>query len=123
MPTATPAHAPAPAPDEIKHPGFLWLNSAACGELDDAAGPDGQDARSLFFVEAGHVISEETLNVCRGCPVRRECIIHAYLGRDGEPIAAGYMGGFSTGQRKSMTLIQALERAENDPPRPITRRK
>jgi hypothetical protein len=53
------------------------------------------------------------LNVCRSCPVRRECIIHAYKGGPGRtPITGRYMGGFSLGQRKAMTLEQALTRAE-----------
>lgn len=32
------------------------------------------------------------------------------------------MGGFSRGQRKAMTLEQALTRAEDDPPKPIRKR-
>lgn len=117
--------------DTIEHPGFEWLNRAACGDLADAleASSDADAAEEdnrvlgLFFVDAGHVISEETLNVCRACPVRRECIIHAYVGGpDASPITGGYIGGFSLGQRKTMTVEQALTRAENDPPKPIRRK-
>ncbi len=99
---------------ELGHPGFEWLNDAACLPLAEALEAEGKNPMSLFFVDAGHVISDETLNVCRrDCPVRRQCIRHSYVGGpDGGPIAGGYMGGFSLGQRKSLTLPQALERCD-----------
>ena len=90
---------------EITHPGLLWLDDGGCAQLEDDLADAKAEARAraeeageappdftgdngalgLFFVDAGHVISEETLNVCRACPVRRECIIHAYLGGPGTP--------------------------------------
>lgn len=88
---------------------MLWLNKAACFDKDV---PD-------FFVEAGHVITEESLNTCRGCPVRRECVIHAYTGGPAGPIIGGYYGGMSPGQRRDMTLEEALAFIEKDPPRPV----
>ena len=53
---------------------FSWLNRTACSEL----------TIGHFFVEAGHAISEDVLNVCRGCPVRMECLEHAELLGDGK---------------------------------------
>jgi hypothetical protein len=77
-----------------------WLNDANCKDLDI----------NDFFVEAGHVIEDATLNTCRSCPVRRECIIHAYS-RDSR---GGYFGGLSPGQRRDMDLDEALEYAKTD---------
>ena len=64
----------------------------------------------LFFVEAGHVANEATLAVCRRCPVRADCVEHAY--RVG--YTAGYFGGLSSGQRQRMTLEQALTAIRSD---------
>jgi hypothetical protein len=50
---------PTASPTDIPHPGFLWLDEAACGDLDESDEVAGS-ALSLFFVDAGHVISEET---------------------------------------------------------------
>lgn len=82
--------------------GLRWLNDAACAdlELDD------------FFVAAGHTISESVLNICRSCPVRRECVEHVYQ-RD---LDSGYFGGLSPSQRRSMSLEQALVFIKKDPP-------
>lgn len=114
-PTTPPGETPVPSVKTHTHPGFTWLDSAACGDLDDKS---GGKALALFFVDAGHVIDESTLNVCRGCPVRTECILHAYLGGpDNGPIVGGYMGGLSLGQRRHMTLDEALDKAKHDPPR------
>lgn len=73
---------------------FGWLDDAACADLD----------HEDFFVEAGHVIREDVLDVCRGCPVRRDCVTHAYKRK----IIGGYFGGFSPGQRREMSHAQAL---------------
>jgi hypothetical protein len=80
----------------------MWLDQAACAGLPIEA----------FFVQAGHVIDEEVLNVCRSCPVRLDCLRHAY-----NPvlnITGGYFGGMSPGQRREMTYEQALEFCERD---------
>lgn len=80
---------------------FTWLNKTACADL----------TIGHFFVEAGHAISEEVLNVCRGCPVRLQCLEHAYsMG-----IAGGYFGGMSPGQRRSYDIDQAKVFIANDP--------
>jgi hypothetical protein len=82
---------------------FTWLNDTACTDL----------TIGHFFVEAGHAISEEVLNICRGCKVRRECLEHAYsMG-----IGGGYFGGMSPGQRRSLNLTQARSFIESDPVR------
>jgi hypothetical protein len=84
--------------------GLRWLDDAACAEknIND------------FFVEAGHVISEEVLEVCRRCPVRRQCLEVAYDPRFN--ITGGYFGGLSPGQRREMDLDQALEFVATDLP-------
>ena len=104
------------AVDTIAASGLEWLDDAACADLDDACTAEGGSALGLFFVNAGHVIGAEALDMCqRKCPVRRECVVHAYTGLPGGlPIAGGYMGGFSLGQRKDMTLDQALALVEQD---------
>lgn len=81
-----------------------WLDEAACANLDV----------NDFFVQAGHVISEDVLNVCRGCPVREDCVRHAY--DEDLNITGGYFGGLSPGQRRSMSLEDALEFCRNDTP-------
>lgn len=80
-----------------------WLDDAGCADLQIAD----------FFVDAGHVISDDVLEVCRTCPVRVECITHSY----DHGISGGYFGGISPGQRRDMTLADALEYAKNDPPK------
>lgn len=87
----------------IEYGDLTWLDDAACADL----------APSDFFVEAGHVIDDAVLNTCRACPVRRDCVVHAYRRR----IIGGYFGGLSPGQRRGMTLRQALTHIAKDPPR------
>lgn len=90
-------------PVEVSVDRFSWLNSTACVDL----------TIGHFFVEAGHAISEDVLNVCRACPVRSECLDHAYqMG-----IGGGYFGGMSPGQRRNMNLTQARKFISNDPVR------
>jgi WhiB family redox-sensing transcriptional regulator len=69
---------------------LIWINEAACAGVPVDA----------FFVEAGRVIDEEILNVCRGCPVRKQCLEYAY--RRG--YTSGYFGGISPGARKALPL-------------------
>jgi hypothetical protein len=80
-----------------------WLNDSVCADM----------AVGDFFVEAGHIIDEKTLNVCRTCPVRRDCLTHAYRNR----IIGGYFGGLSPGQRRDMDIDTALVFISKDPPR------
>lgn len=79
-----------------------WLNDAACAKLPIES----------FFVQAGHIIDEEVLNVCRGCPVRIDCLQHAY--NPDLNITGGYFGGMSPGQRRDMTFEEALEFCATD---------
>lgn len=82
-----------------------WLEHALCADMEITD----------FFVEAGHTISQDVINVCRMCPVRVECVTHAYE----HHITGGYFGGISPGQRRDMDLKAALKYAERDvlPPR------
>mgnify|MGYP001057568829 CR=1 FL=1 len=96
-----------PALDELH-----WVQKAAC--ID--AGLDWPD----FFVEAGHSISEEVKAVCRACPVREECLRWAYM----QKLTAGYFGGISAGDRKKMTVEEAVRqiRVEQIADREVRRR-
>lgn len=80
-----------------------WLKDATCAS-DPAL-------HLLFFVDAGHSLSDEARAMCESCPVRKQCLSHSY-----EPVAytAGYFGGLSPSQRKSMSLTQALAFIEDD---------
>jgi WhiB family redox-sensing transcriptional regulator len=71
---------------------MLWLDEAACGNLP-------LEQLNMFFVEAGHAIAATTIAMCRRCPVRSECLEHAY----GNDIASGYFGGASPGQRRLLS--------------------
>jgi len=82
--------------------GDLWLDDAACSDLPVES----------FFVQAGHVIDEEVLNVCRECPVRLECLRHSY--NTELNITGGYFGGMSPGQRRTMELAEAEEYIRTD---------
>lgn len=88
-----------------------WLDDTACAEMGIES----------FFVQAGHVIDEEVLNVCRGCPVRSDCVTHAY--DEKLNVTGGYFGGLSPGQRREMNLEQALNYIKTDtidkPRRPV----
>jgi hypothetical protein len=79
-----------------------WLAFAACADLPLEA----------FFVQAGHVIDEDVLNVCRGCIVRVDCLRHAY--DEKLNVTSGYFGGMSPGQRREMNLEQAIEYCRTD---------
>jgi hypothetical protein len=70
-----------------------WLDDAACADLPVES----------FFVQAGHVIDEEVLNVCRECPVRLRL-----------SITGGYFGGMSPGQRREKSLKEAEEFIKTD---------
>jgi hypothetical protein len=84
-----------------------WLDEAAC------AGRKIND----YFVEAGHVISQDVLELCRRCPVRRNCLEVAYDQRFN--ITGGYFGGLSPGQRRELSLEQAVDFIATDLPSPI----
>jgi WhiB family redox-sensing transcriptional regulator len=85
------------------HDGLRWLADIACADVD----PDD------MFVEAGHAVDPALVEMCRGCPVRRECLVHSYR----RPATHGYRAGLSSAQRRRMTLAEALEFIKNDPPR------
>ena len=79
---------------------LAWLRHAACADREVKD----------YFVEAGHVIDEDVLNLCRACPVRESCIRHAYK----QEVTGGYFGGLSPGQRRDLSLDEALAYAEED---------
>jgi WhiB family transcriptional regulator, redox-sensing transcriptional regulator len=79
-------------------PELPWLDAAACGDLE-------LDQLPLFFVEAGRTIASETISLCKRCPVRRECLDHAYE----HQIASGYFGGISPGRRRTLSHADAIK--------------
>ena len=81
-----------------------WVFKAACVE-------SGRDL-DAYFVEAGRSISASDLAVCHSCPVRIDCLKHSYLTGS----SAGYFGGLSPGQRRTMTVEEAVAfvEAESD---------
>jgi hypothetical protein len=84
---------------------WKWLDRAACGHLDV----------DEFFTTPGTVLPFFIAEMCRGCPVRLECVTHAY---DRE-LGSGYFGGLSPQQRQRMTLDQAAALIANDPLRSL----
>lgn len=85
--------------DELieRTPDLPWLEQAACGELE-------LHQLDLFFVEAGRTIAASTVAMCQRCPVRRQCLDHAYQ----HEIVSGYFGGISPGRRRVLTHAQAV---------------
>lgn len=99
-PDAPPGIAPE---DGYAHPGWLWLDRIACGDLE----------QERYFAKAGHVLDDEAKEACLTCPVYRECVIWSYLaGGDGRPMNGGYWALLSPGQRKKMSLAEALAHVE-----------
>jgi len=102
-------------PEWVKHPGLGWTDDAACREkLFNEDGTISAESISLFFVDAGHILSEEVRAMCRTCPVRRECLIHSFTGNEGKVITAGYYAGFSYGQRKSTSFETLLGQVKDE---------
>lgn len=102
-------------PDWVAHPGLAWLSRASCNNL--LVKPDGSvddETIGRFFVAAGHVISPEQKAMCVQCPVRRECLIHAYLGNQGTMVSAGYFAGFSSGQRRNISFDELYAIVEDE---------
>jgi hypothetical protein len=77
-------------------PEMPWLDDAACGSLP-------LEQLNMFFVEAGRTIASSTITMCQRCPVRAQCLDHAYSNE----ILSGYFGGISPGQRRTMTHEEA----------------
>ncbi len=93
-----------PLDELIEHtPELPWLDDAACGELDT-------EQLDLFFVEAGRTIAASTVALCRRCPVRRQCLDHAYQ----HEIVSGYFGGVSPGRRRVLSHAEAIVEISRD---------
>ncbi len=75
---------------------LTWVQNAQCIK----EGGDWSD----YFVQAGHSISDKAMDVCKRCPVRKDCLTWAY----DRNLGAGYFGGVSHGTRKKLTLEEAL---------------
>ncbi len=79
-------------------PDYDWVSLAACGNLKI-------DQIDHYFVDAGRTLSREAALICVACPVRQNCLQHAY----DNDITAGYFGGMSPSKRRMMTCEQALD--------------
>lgn len=102
-------------PAWVTHPGLAWLDDAACRfMITDDTGNVDKDSIKKFFVAAGHVITVPQKQMCTACPVRRECLIHAFIGSDGKSVTAGYLAGFSSGQRNSTPFEQLYAQVEEE---------
>jgi hypothetical protein len=84
--------------------GLRWLDQANCADSDIHD----------FFVDAGHVIGDDILEICRRCPVRKDCVDVAYNPRWN--VTGGYFGGLSPGLRRELSKKQAHDFIDNDPP-------
>lgn len=106
---------PKPLPVWVKHPGYAWTDDAACRELlFDSEGKPDPEAAGLFFVEAGHVITDNIKTLCRTCPVRKECLLHSFTGAGGQVIVSGYFAGFSSGQRANAEFTDLYDIVEKE---------
>lgn len=82
--------------------GLGWMEDAACADIDP----------ELFTIDPGRMPNPYAQATCRRCPVREECLTYAY----DRGLTAGLYGGLSAGQRKSLSLAEALEFIASDPP-------
>ena len=62
------------------------------------------------WARAYRTISSATVALCQRCPVRRECLDHAYR----HEIVSGYFGGMSPGRRRVLTHDQALAEIDRE---------
>lgn len=74
----------------------FWVNRALCVIEEVPV--------EAFFVEPGRVLDPEVARMCRRCPVRVQCAVHAW--RSGN--TAGYYGGLSAGQRQAAGSVEEL---------------
>lgn len=72
--------------------GDRWRLSAACQSV-------GID---LFFPEEGGAADVAPIKVCRGCPVRQQCLEWAIEVESGESYSFGVFGGVGAGARRAM---------------------
>lgn len=79
-----------------------WMKYAACKGAGLSV--------SEFFPPPASQLRPEVLDLCRGCPVRAECLRRAYS----QDFAAGWWGGMSASQRERLSLEEALELTEQD---------
>jgi hypothetical protein len=79
-------------------PDFEWVRHATCGNLE-------LGELDRFFVEAGRSLSADTVLMCKRCPVRVDCLDHAYR----HDISGGYFGGISPSKRKALSHSEARQ--------------
>ena len=66
---------------------YSWQKDAACKSMDT----------NLFFLGQGRKISQEVIDVCAGCPVKKACLDHALLREE-----YGYWAGTNSATRTRM---------------------
>jgi hypothetical protein len=84
-------------------PDLPWLEKALCGQLP-------LEQLDRFFVDAGRTIDAETIALCRRCPVRLDCLEHAYR----NDITSGFFGGMSPSKRRTLSHDEALEEVRGE---------
>lgn len=82
-------------PDESLDPldPYAWLDDSACAD---------EELSTFFGGKGGN--GEAAKKVCSGCPVRVQCVTHAYESEAED----GIFGGLSPSQRRGMDLATAL---------------
>lgn len=71
-----------------------WMERALCPQVD----------LEIFYPEKGeHAKALAAKRVCRMCPVREECLVHA-LGQDEQ---YGVWGGMTARERRRLSLARA----------------
>lgn len=90
--------------ESIQYDTEQWRQFAACGDMNVAD----------FFPEEGANVTLEIKIVCRGCPVRNECLDFAIRTKQ----KYGVWGGYNEQdrrrtRRKSVALIRARNREES----------
>lgn len=87
---------------------FAWMSHANC-----VKNPKMQQELQGF---SGASVSKEALRLCETCPVRTDCLEHAYR----HNLEYGYFGGLSPSRRRELgsakDAIQWLEQQGRMPP-------
>jgi hypothetical protein len=76
-----------------------WRNQAACA---------GMPAEAFYPASGDHEATEVAKRVCRGCPVRAECLADA-LGWEASGRRHGIVGGLSARQRDQLATLRRRE--------------
>ena len=76
---------------------LVWVDDAACAR--------GDVPYEEFFPQDGRAASTSVKELCRSCPVRRQCIDHAKRLN----LTEGWFGGIAPKKRRRATTEELLE--------------